>query len=87
MILDAEETGDKKIIWELNRHQHFFTLGVAYWLTDDERFAETFARHLESWMDAQSARNRNQLVQQSGSCSAVDFVDLGVSIFSKIQNF
>ena len=28
--LDAEETGDKKIIWELNRHQHFFTLGVAY---------------------------------------------------------
>ncbi|MGI8641761.1 MAG: alginate lyase family protein [Pyrinomonadaceae bacterium] len=49
--LDADETGDKKIIWELNRHQHFFTLGVAYWLTGDERFAETFARHLESWME------------------------------------
>ncbi len=49
--LDAEETGDKKIIWELNRHQHFFALGTAYWLTDDERFAETFALHLESWME------------------------------------
>ena len=49
--LATDETGDKKIIWELNRHQHFFTLGVAYWLTGDERFAETFVRHLESWME------------------------------------
>lgn len=49
--LDAEETGDKKIIWELNRHQHFFTLGVAYWLTGDEQYAATFMRHLDSWME------------------------------------
>jgi hypothetical protein len=49
--LDAEETGDKKIIWELNRHQHFFTLGVAYWLSKDEIFATTFINHLESWME------------------------------------
>ncbi len=48
--LDSSETGNKKIVWELNRHQHFFTLGLAFWLTRDERFAETFARHLESWM-------------------------------------
>ncbi|NNF00624.1 MAG: hypothetical protein HKN25_16520, partial [Pyrinomonadaceae bacterium] len=49
--LDASETGDKKIIWELNRHQHFFTLGIAYSVTKDEKFAATFARHLSSWMD------------------------------------
>jgi|DewCreStandDraft_2_1066082.scaffolds.fasta_scaffold00073_83 hypothetical protein len=49
--LDTRETGDKKIVWELNRHQHFFTLGVAYWLTRDEIFAETFVRHLVSWME------------------------------------
>lgn len=48
--LDTTETGDKKIIWELNRCQHFFTLGLAYRLTREERYAETFARHLESWM-------------------------------------
>jgi hypothetical protein len=48
--LDAEETGDKKVIWELNRHQHFFTLGAAYWLSKDEVFANTFIQHLESWM-------------------------------------
>ena len=48
--LDSSETGDKKIVWELNRHQHFFALGVAFKLTNDERFAACFARHLESWM-------------------------------------
>jgi hypothetical protein len=49
--LDTAETGNKKIVWELNRHQHFFTLGVAYWLTSDERYGATFAQQLESWMD------------------------------------
>ncbi|HQZ96565.1 MAG TPA: alginate lyase family protein [Pyrinomonadaceae bacterium] len=48
--LDTSETGNKKVIWELNRHQHFFTLGVAYWLTGEERFADAFVRHLDSWM-------------------------------------
>lgn len=49
--LDAELAGDNKIIWELNRHQYFMTLGQAYWLTNDERYAETFVAHLESWMN------------------------------------
>lgn len=49
--LDTGETGNKKILWELNRHQHFFLLGAGFWLTGDERFGETFARHLESWME------------------------------------
>jgi len=49
--LDAELAGDKKIVWELNRHQYFTTLGQAYWLTGDERYAQTFVVHLESWMD------------------------------------
>ena len=31
--LNADVAGDKKIIWELNRHQYFMTLGQAYWLT------------------------------------------------------
>ena len=50
--LNAEVAGDKKIIWELNRHQYFMTLGQAYWLTGDERYARVFAAHLEAWMDA-----------------------------------
>jgi hypothetical protein len=49
--LDSSDTGNKKIVWELNRHQFFFTLGVAYWMTGDERFAKCFVRHLKSWME------------------------------------
>lgn len=50
--LDAAETGDKKIIWELNRHQHFFTLGAAFQLSGDEKYAAAFIRQLESWIEA-----------------------------------
>ena len=49
--LDSSTTGDKKIVWELNRHQYFVTLGQAYWLTRDEKYAECFVKHLESWME------------------------------------
>ena len=54
--LDAAHTGDKKIIWELNRHQHFYTLGRAYWHTGDETHARTFAAHLASWMEQHPAK-------------------------------
>jgi uncharacterized heparinase superfamily protein len=50
--LSAEVAGDKKITWELNRHQYFATLGRAYWLTRDECYAETFVKQLSSWMIA-----------------------------------
>ncbi|HYN84178.1 MAG TPA: alginate lyase family protein [Pyrinomonadaceae bacterium] len=48
--LDPSVAGDKKVIWELNRHQHFMTLGRAYAHTGDEAFAEVFARHADDWM-------------------------------------
>ena len=50
--LDAGVAGDKKIVWELNRHQYFMKLGQAYCLTGDARYARTFVAHLEAWMDA-----------------------------------
>src|SRR5256714_11922732 len=49
--LDAAVAGDKKITWELNRHQYFLTLGRAYWFTGDEKYAEVFVSHITSWMD------------------------------------
>jgi hypothetical protein len=44
--------GDPKIIWELNRHQHWLTLGRALWLTDDRRYRDRFLREFASWMAA-----------------------------------
>lgn len=49
--LNAAVAGDKKIIWELNRHQYFMTLGRAYWQTGDELYAHTFVAHLSAWME------------------------------------
>jgi hypothetical protein len=49
--LDAGVIGDKKIVWELNRQQYFLTLGQAYWLTSDKRYARAFVAQLVSWMD------------------------------------
>ncbi len=50
--LNPEVAGDKKITWELNRHQHFVTLGQAYWLTGNEWFASVFVAQATSWMDS-----------------------------------
>ena len=46
------ECGDHKIIWELNRHQHWLTLGRACWLTDDQRYRDAVVDELASWLDA-----------------------------------
>jgi uncharacterized heparinase superfamily protein len=44
--------GDPKVVWELNRHAHLVTLGQAYWLTDDNRFAAGFVDQVSAWIDA-----------------------------------
>lgn len=50
--LNPQVAGEYKLIWELNRHQYFVTLGKAYWYSRDERYAATFVEHLMAWMDA-----------------------------------
>ena len=42
-------TGNVKAVWELSRHHHLTVLAAAYWLTDDERYAELVDRQLRSW--------------------------------------
>jgi hypothetical protein len=43
-------SGDHKIIWELNRHQHWLPLGRAYALSGDRRFYQCFVAQLQSWL-------------------------------------
>ncbi len=47
-----EDAGDHKVIWELNRHQHWLALGRALWLTTDRRYSRAIVSQLESWMEA-----------------------------------
>ena len=42
--------GDHKVIWELNRHQHFLRLGRAAWLTGDERYARAIVLQIQHWL-------------------------------------
>jgi hypothetical protein len=54
--LDPTVVGDYKLLWELNRHQHFVTLGQAYAYSRDTRYAEAFASQLASWIGANPPR-------------------------------
>lgn len=45
-------SGDHKVIWELNRHQHWMALGRAYWLTGDPRYRAFCIDQLEDWLAA-----------------------------------
>ncbi|MBI2188546.1 MAG: alginate lyase family protein [Acidobacteria bacterium] len=44
--------GDHKVIWELNRHQHWLRLGRAWWLTDDDRYRRAIVDQLYGWLAA-----------------------------------
>ena len=50
--LDFASAGDSKIVWEPNRHQHFFTLGQAWILTGDARYAEECFAQIDDWLRA-----------------------------------
>jgi hypothetical protein len=54
--LDPDVVGDYKLLWELNRHQHFVTLGQAYAYSRDSRYAQAFASQLASWIRANPPR-------------------------------
>jgi hypothetical protein len=46
------ETGNVRQLWELSRHQHLTMLAAAWYVSGDDRYAETVAAQLESWWNA-----------------------------------
>ena len=57
--------GDSRLIREMNRHQWFVTLGQAYRLTGDERYANFFVAQVRAWMQANP---RGMGINWSSSC-------------------
>jgi hypothetical protein len=47
--LEFSQVGDHKVIWELNRHQHWVTLAKAYRLTGEDRFANELLSQWGDW--------------------------------------
>jgi hypothetical protein len=50
-IVDLSNNADVKVPWELSRFQHLFTLGKAYWLTNDEKYAIEFKEEIDDWIE------------------------------------
>ncbi len=48
----APASGDHKIIWEINRHQHWLALGRAFLLTGESRYRDRFIEELTGWIGA-----------------------------------
>jgi hypothetical protein len=48
----SPRSGDHKVIWELNRHQHWLILGRAWWLSGDPRYRNRLITEAGSWMAA-----------------------------------
>ena len=46
-----ERLGDIKLPWELNKHQYFFTLGKAAWLSGDIAPAVEIVRQIDDWIE------------------------------------
>lgn len=45
-----QRLGDIKFPWELGKHQYFFTLGKAGWLTGDDRFPREIIAQIDDWI-------------------------------------
>lgn len=50
-IIDLSNQADVKVPWELSRFQHLPTLGIAYLLTSDPRYAQEFGEEIADWIE------------------------------------
>jgi hypothetical protein len=50
--LDFSQAGDHKVVWELNRHQHFPLLAQAFLLTGRREYLEEAFDQIAGWMSA-----------------------------------
>ncbi|WP_084797804.1 alginate lyase family protein [Neobacillus mesonae] len=48
--VDLSNNSDVKVPWELSRFQHIPTLGQAYWLTGNEKYAIEFMSQIDDWI-------------------------------------
>ena len=49
--LDADRSGDHKLIWELNRHQHLVALGQAWLCTGRIEYAQELSKQIDDWIE------------------------------------
>ncbi|WP_248627127.1 alginate lyase family protein [Natroniella acetigena] len=50
-IVNLNNNADVKVPWELSRFQHLFTLGKAYWITNNQKYYKEFKKQIEDWIE------------------------------------
>ena len=50
-VVDLNNNADVKVPWEISRFQHIFTLGKAYWITNDEKYYLEFKNEVLDWIE------------------------------------
>jgi len=50
-LMTRDSPADVRILWELNRFHHFIALGLAWQLTHDSRYLDTFVNQLRNWLE------------------------------------
>jgi len=69
---------DVKVPWELSRFQHLATLGKAYWITADERYAREFVAQITHWI----AKNGPQF-----GVNWVSTMEVGIRVFNWLWGY
>lgn len=49
-VVNLNNAADVKVPWELSRFQHIFTLGKAYWITNDKKYYIEFKTQIYDWV-------------------------------------
>ena len=60
----------------MSRHHHITVLATAWWLTQDERYAEAAAAQLRSWWSANPSAQRGALDERDRGRHPADLLDL-----------
>ena len=56
-MLGSARPVDLITFWELNRHQHFVKLGMAYWLTGNPKYVDAFSAQILHWIETNPLRH------------------------------
>ncbi len=48
-VFNVTDNTDGKMPYELSRFQHLTLLGIAYWISEDEKYTKEFVAELEDW--------------------------------------
>ena len=79
---NATRPVDLILFWKLNRHQNFISLGIAYWLTGDQRYVDSFIDQVQSWIKDNPLEHGNNLESFGFNECRFDFFNSSKDIFS-----